>query len=66
MNEVNKMRTCNTIALFGSAACFIAVGFVPSDWPALAVVIMTLNYASISGSLHKTVFTSIKLLLFAS
>ncbi|KAI6231047.1 Major Facilitator Superfamily protein [Aphelenchoides besseyi] len=50
MSEINKMRICNTIALFGSALFFILVGFVPRDFPALAVTFMTINYACIGAN----------------
>jgi Flp pilus assembly protein protease CpaA len=50
MSEVNKMRICNTVALFGSAICFIAVGFVPNELAWLSVAITTLNYAFIGAN----------------
>lgn len=42
------MRICNCIALCGSAFFFAVVGFIPDDWPFLAVVCMTLNYSAVA------------------
>lgn len=50
ISEVNKMRICNTFALFGSAICFIAVGFIPNEFAWLSVAITTLNYAFIGAN----------------
>jgi Flp pilus assembly protein protease CpaA len=50
MSEVNKMRICNTIALAGSAVCFIIVGFIPDELAWLSVTITTINYAFIGAN----------------
>ncbi|KAI6171506.1 Major Facilitator Superfamily protein [Aphelenchoides bicaudatus] len=50
MTEVNKMRICNTIALAGSAICFIIVGFIPDELAWLSVTITTINYAFIGAN----------------
>lgn len=50
MSEVGRMRMFNSIALIGSAALFVLTGFVPKEWPFLAVLLMTANFAVVSAN----------------
>lgn len=47
VSEVNKMRICNTIALIGSAVCFIVVGFIPNELRTISVAVTVFNYTLI-------------------
>ncbi|KAL3092041.1 hypothetical protein niasHS_005991 [Heterodera schachtii] len=48
MNELDRMRTFNSVALVGSGVLFALTGFVPKEMPFLAVILMTLNFAVVS------------------
>uniref|UniRef100_A0A914HEX0 Major facilitator superfamily (MFS) profile domain-containing protein n=1 Tax=Globodera rostochiensis TaxID=31243 RepID=A0A914HEX0_GLORO len=48
MNEVNRMRMFNSLALVGSGIMFALTGFVPEKMPFLAVILMTMNFAVVS------------------
>ncbi|KAL3106299.1 hypothetical protein niasHT_012042 [Heterodera trifolii] len=48
MNELNRMRAFNSVALVGSGVLFALTGFVPKEMPFLAVILITLNFAVVS------------------
>ncbi|KAL3092042.1 hypothetical protein niasHS_005992 [Heterodera schachtii] len=48
MNELDRMRAFNSVALVGSGVLFALTGFVPKEMPFLAVILMTLNFAVVS------------------
>jgi hypothetical protein len=39
------MRLANTVAVWGTGICFVIVGFVPDEYPFLAILVFTLHQA---------------------